>query len=64
METIQIRARCFGGLLIDIDARGQEILGCFFSSSGNRIPDKMYMKLTSNRYDMDQIKEELEQCHG
>ena len=56
---VDIRAKCFGGLMLTITADRDGVQDAMFSSSRNRIPEKMYRKLVDSRDDERQIFDEV-----
>ena len=57
--TVTIKARCFNGLTVEVDATVDEIKGARFASSGKALPASMYSKLVSSADDIEAIFDEV-----
>lgn len=58
MTTIDIFAKAFGGLHIEVDIEDGDITDARFYSTGNALPAKMFTRLLDNTDDLYKIYDE------
>lgn len=64
MANVVIKSEALNGLHVSVDVFNGEVNNAFFASTGNEIPDRMYIKLTNSITDMLKVADELEKANG
>lgn len=64
MANVVIKSEALNGLNVSVDIFNGEVNNAFFASTGNELPDRMYMKLTNSITDMLSVAYELEKANG
>lgn len=64
MANVVIKSEALNGLNVSVDVFNGEVNNAFFASTGNELPDRMYIKLTNSITDMMKVSDELEKANG
>lgn len=64
MANVVIKSEALNGLNVSVDIFNGEVNNAFFASTGNELPDRMYIKLTNSITDMLKVADELEKANG
>lgn len=64
MANVVIKSEALNGLHVSVDVFNGEVDNAFFASTGNELPDRMYMTLINSIPDMLKVADELEKANG
>lgn len=64
MANVVIKSEALNGLRVSVDVFSGEVSNAFFASTGNELPDHMYMALINSIPDMLKVADELEKANG